>query len=153
MLGDFCHTPVLVTEVVAVVSISAGIPATSARGTLGRYGEDVAARHLVAAGLTLLARNWRCRDGEVDIVAREGDVLVVCEVKTRRGVGFGTPLDAVTPAKAARLRRLAVRWLAATREARTADGESGFADVRFDVVSVLLSRAGAPTVEHLRGAF
>jgi putative endonuclease len=101
----------------------------------------------------VLERNWRCREGEIDIVAREGDVLVVCEVKTRRGVAFGTPLEAVTPAKAARLRRLTARWLAATRESRAADGVGGFADIRFDVVGVLLPRAGAPTVEHLRGAF
>jgi hypothetical protein len=64
---------------------------TAERGALGRYGEDVAARQLQAAGLTILARNWRCREGEVDIVALDGDVLVMCEVKTRRGVGFGTP--------------------------------------------------------------
>jgi len=124
------------------------------RGALGRYGEDVAARHLAAAGLTLLARNWRCREGEVDIVAREGDVLVVCEVKTRRGAGFGTPLDAVTPAKAARLRRLAVRWLADQRA--SGDGPGGpdrYAEVRFDVVSVLAPLGGPTAVEHLRGAF
>ncbi|MGH8888599.1 MAG: YraN family protein [Acidothermaceae bacterium] len=134
----------------------------AARGALGRYGEDVAARHLVTAGLTLLDRNWRCREGEVDIVAREGDVLVVCEVKTRRGVGFGTPLDAVTPVKAARLRRLAAHWLAEQRaragEAGTgepsgASGVTGFAEVRFDVVSVLRPASGPAIVEHLRGAF
>ncbi len=56
-----------------------------AKDALGRYGEDVAARHLVDDGLVLLARNWRCAEGEIDIVARDGDVLVVCEVKTRRG--------------------------------------------------------------------
>lgn len=125
----------------------------NARAALGRHGEDLAARHLTAAGFSLLARNWRCREGEIDIVARDGDVLVVCEVKTRRDIGFGTPLEAVTPAKAARLRRLAARWLAATRDARSADGVGGFADVRFDVVSVLLPHAGGPVVEHLRGAF
>jgi putative endonuclease len=130
----------------------AGAGRDSARAALGRYGENLAARHLVDAGFSLLARNWRCREGEIDIVARDGDVLVVCEVKTRRDVAFGTPLDAVTPAKAARLRRLAARWLAATREARAVDG-GGFADIRFDVVAVLLPRAGAPLVEHLRGAF
>lgn len=127
--------------------------AVNPRAALGRYGEDVAARHLTSSGFALLARNWRCREGEIDILARDGDVLVVCEVKTRRDVGFGTPLEAVTPAKAARLRRLAARWLAATREARAADGGGGFADVRFDVVSVLLPRAGGPVVEHVRGAF
>ncbi|MGH3261259.1 MAG: YraN family protein [Trebonia sp.] len=138
----------------------AAIEVSTARGALGRYGEDVAARHLTAAGLTLLARNWRCREGEVDIIATEGDVLVVCEVKTRRGVAFGTPLDAVTPAKAARRRRLAVRWLADQRVGASEAGSAGpagavggYAEVRFDVVSVLRPRSGPTVVEHLRGAF
>jgi putative endonuclease len=134
----------------------ATVDATSARVALGRYGENLAARHLTAAGLSVLARNWRCREGEVDIVAREGDVLVICEVKTRRDIAFGTPLDAVTPAKAARLRRLAVRWLADQRLGAaddSASGYEGYSEVRFDVVSVLLPAAGGPIVEHLRGAF
>jgi putative endonuclease len=136
-----------------VASAASGGP--GARGALGRYGEDVAARHLVEAGLTVIARNWRCREGEVDILATEGDVLVVCEVKTRRGIGFGTPLDAVTPAKAARLRRLAVRWLSDQRAAVVGtDDEFGrYAEVRFDVVSVLRPATGPALVEHLRGAF
>ncbi len=128
----------------------------SDRGGLGRYGEEVAAAHLVAAGLTIVERNWRCRDGEVDIIALEGDVLVMCEVKTRRGVGFGTPLDAVTPAKAARLRRLALRWLDDQRTDGVPAVAAEFArytEVRFDVVSVLRPLAGATSVEHLRGAF
>ena len=105
-----------------------------------------------------MARNWRCREGEVDIVALDGDVLVMCEVKTRRGVGFGTPLDAVTPAKAARLRRLALRWLADQRARRRGidactDGFARYTEVRFDVVSVLRPLSGATSVEHLRGAF
>jgi putative endonuclease len=128
----------------------------SARGALGRYGEDVAVRHLVGAGLRVVARNWRCREGEVDVVALDGDVLVLCEVKTRRGVGFGSPLDAVTPAKAARLRRLACRWLADQR-ASSVEGEADefarYAEVRFDVVSVLRPLSGPTLVEHLRGAF
>ena len=129
-------------------------PATgsAARGALGRFGENVATRHLLAAGLTVLARNWRCREGEVDIVALDGDVLVMCEVKTRRGVGFGTPLDAITPAKAARLRRLACRWLADQRAASPGDF-SAYAEVRFDVVCVVRPLTGATSVEHLRGAF
>ena len=85
----------------------------NARKALGRYGEDLAARRLREAGMTVLERNWRCAEGEIDIVARDGDALVVCEVKTRaRGAGtFEHPMAAVTPAKAARLRRLAARWL------------------------------------------
>ena len=83
-----------------------------ARSALGRYGETLAARRLAQAGMTVLERNWRCgRTGEIDIVARDGDALVVCEVKTRRAGPFEHPMAAVTPAKAGRLRRLAERWL------------------------------------------
>jgi len=114
-----------------------------AKDGLGRYGEDVAARHLVEQGIIVLARNWRCELGEIDIVGRDGDVLVVCEVKTRRGTGFGTPLEAVTRAKAARLRRLAARWLA--------EHPGRPVHVRFDVVGVLAAGSGAAQVEHVRG--
>lgn len=114
-----------------------------ATDAVGRYGEDVAARHLSEAGLAVLERNWRCRFGEIDIVAREGDVLVVCEVKTRSSSAFISPLEAVTPAKARRLRRLAAEWLRA-HPARPAA-------VRIDVVAVLRSPRGAAMVEHLRG--
>src|SRR5665213_650348 len=110
---------------------------SAVRLALGRYGEAFAADYLISAGMTVLDRNWRCRDGEVDIVAVEGDVLVICEVKTRRGVEFGTPLDAVTPAKAARLRRLASRWLA-----QPTTPPRHYGEVRFDVVSVLRPRTG-----------
>ena len=151
--------PEFAPEVVGVVRSSdvARMKArASDRGGLGRYGEAVAAAHLVAAGLTIVERNWRCRDGEVDIIALEGDVLVMCEVKTRRGVGFGTPLDAVTPAKAARIRRLALRWLTDQRTGEVtaaAAAFAGYTEVRFDVVSVLRPLSGAMSVEHLRGAF
>ena len=116
------------------------------KDALGRYGEQLAVRHLADAGLAIVATNWRCAQGEIDIVARERDVLVICEVKTRRTDAFGTPAEAVTRTKADRLRRLAMLWLR--------DHPSGVdLDVRFDVVSVLLPRAGGPAVEHLRGAF
>lgn len=75
----------------------------NARGALGRYGEDLAARLLTEAGMSVLERNWRCRTGEIDIVALDGDALVICEVKTRRAGGFEHPMAAVTPAKADRL--------------------------------------------------
>ncbi|NHC44630.1 YraN family protein [Motilibacter aurantiacus] len=115
----------------------------TARGSLGRYGEDVAARFLADAGLVVLERNWRCDLGEVDIVARDGDALVVCEVKTRRSASFGSPQEAVTAVKQARLRRLAARWLA----------ERGVhpPQVRIDVVAVTRGTSGAARVEHLRG--
>jgi putative endonuclease len=112
---------------------------------VGAYGERLAVRHLVDAGLVVLARNWRSRSGEIDIVARDGDVLVLCEVKTRRGPRFGTPSEAVVVQKARRLRRLAAEWLA---QARVRPRE-----VRFDVVEVFSPYRGAPRVVHIRRAF
>ncbi|HYN75464.1 MAG TPA: YraN family protein [Candidatus Limnocylindria bacterium] len=114
-----------------------------AKDALGRYGEDVAARHLAATGLVVIDRNWRCAEGEIDIVARDGDVLVVCEVKTRRSTLRGTPVEAVTARKAARLRVLAVRWLAVHSAAPRA--------VRFDVVGILADGRGAAHVDHRQG--
>jgi putative endonuclease len=110
---------------------------------LGQYGENVAVRHLAAAGMAILDRNWRCPAGEIDIVARDGHTLVICEVKTRSAGAFGDPIEAVTPAKAARLRRLAAMWLDATGVR--------VPHVRVDVVGVRRGRTGAASVEHLRG--
>ena len=118
---------------------------SKARNGLGKYGEDLAARWLAAAGMTVLARNWRCgRSGEIDIVARDGDVLVVCEVKTRRADAFQHPMAALTPAKTRRLRALAEHWIAAHAGAPPGG-------VRLDLVGVLLPRRGAPRVAHVRG--
>lgn len=111
--------------------------------SLGAYGESVAARHLVAQGMVVLDRNWRCDVGEIDLVLREGPVLVVCEVKTRRGQGHGSPHEAVTAAKAARLQLLAARWAEARGLRPT--------EVRVDVVGVLAPSAGAAEVDHVRG--
>ncbi|MCL7426684.1 YraN family protein [Streptomyces sp. NPDC057806] len=117
----------------------------NARSALGRYGEGLAARRLAEAGMTVLERNWRCgRTGEIDIVARDGDALVVCEVKTRRGDCFEHPMAAVTPEKAERLRNLAERWI-------QSHGGAPPGGVRIDVVGVLLPQRGAPVVDHVRG--
>ena len=114
---------------------------------LGRYGEDLAERHLVAAGMTVLARNWRCPTGELDLVARERDGTVVfVEVKARSGTGFGEPSEAVGPVKARKVRTVACRWLLEHRP-------PGTAEIRFDVVSVVRRRGHAPELVHLRGAF
>jgi putative endonuclease len=115
-----------------------------AKDAVGRFGEDVAAQHLVRTGLVVLERNWRCSLGEIDIVARDGDTLVVCEVKTRRGLRFGSPLEAVTETKARRLRQLAAEWVR-VHEVRPAL-------VRIDVVGVLAAADGPMRVEHVRGA-
>jgi putative endonuclease len=120
------------------------------KDAVGRFGEQLAAEHLEAAGLVVLARNWRCRDGELDLVARDGDELVFVEVKTRSSVAFGVPAEAVDRVKAARIRQLALLWIAAERERRP---DAAWSSVRFDVVSVLRSRSGPPQVTVLRGAF
>ncbi|MQA87066.1 MAG: YraN family protein [Streptosporangiales bacterium] len=109
---------------------------------LGSHGEDAAARYLVGLGFEILDRNWSCAEGELDIVARDGGVLVVCEVKTRSGLGFGAPVEAVTVAKARRLRRLAALWLAAH--------PAGYSDIRFDVVGVVAIPGENTRIEHLR---
>ena len=118
-------------------------PAAEHRRRLGERGEAIAARHLCRLGLVLLDRNWRCDAGEIDLVLREGRVLVVCEVKTRSSVAYGSPIEAVTEQKAARLRRLAARWLA--EHAVRPD------EVRIDLVGVLVPRRGGPQLDHVRG--
>jgi putative endonuclease len=115
------------------------------KAVLGKWGEDLAVHHLEAAGYEVLARNWRCRDGELDVVVRHGDVLCFVEVKTRSSVAFGHPAEAVGPRKAARMRRLAGRWLAENRP-------GGWSGVRFDVVSVLRTDRG-PQLTHLEQVF
>lgn len=112
------------------------------RQAVGRYGEDLAVVHLEAAGFQVLERNWRSRYGEIDIVAVDDGCLVVCEVKTRRSLRTGSPLEAVTPVKLARLRRLTGLWLAAQ--------ERTFTGVRIDVIGVLRPAGGPAVVEHLR---
>jgi putative endonuclease len=112
---------------------------------LGKRGENLAAEYLASTGLVVLSRNWRCREGEVDLVATDGERLVVCEVKTRSGTGYGEPSEAVTLAKAARIRRVAAAWLRTYRV--------GWCEVRFDVLAVLCPPEGPCTVEHLQGAF
>jgi putative endonuclease len=113
------------------------------KDAVGQYGEDLAARYLAEHGFAILERNWRCELGEIDIVAREGSALVVCEVKTRRGLNYGSPLESITYRKLATLRKLVGRWLKAH------DLRPG--EVRIDVVAVLLPHGGAPTLDHIRG--
>jgi putative endonuclease len=87
------------------------------KDALGRDGELRAARYFEEAGFAVLARNWRCRTGEIDLVVASGDLIVVVEVKTRRGEGFGHPFEAIDSRKRARLWRLAVAWSAENRNA------------------------------------
>jgi putative endonuclease len=95
---------------------------------LGAAGEEAAAAWYRARGYTVVTRNWRCREGEIDLVVRRGSLLVFCEVKTRTSDRFGTPAEAISYAKAARLRRLAARYLAEY---------PWRAEVRFDVACVM----------------
>lgn len=112
---------------------------------LGRYGEDAAAEFLTTTGMEIVARNWRCRHGEVDIIGADGDTIVFVEVKTRSGERFGSPAEAVTPVKAQRIHRLAGLWLA--------ERAGPWVPVRFDVVEVIIARGDGPRVVHLQGAF
>jgi putative endonuclease len=110
------------------------------RQELAAYGEETVAEWYRSSGFEVVARNWRCPQGELDLVLRHDDLVVVCEVKTRSSTVFGAPVEAVTPAKQARVRRAAARWLE--------QGSHHAKIVRFDVASVL---GGA--VEIIEGAF
>lgn len=99
------------------------------RRALGAAGEAQAAAWYEANGYVVVCRNWRCRDGELDLVVRRGRELVFVEVKTRTTDRFGTPAEAVTPVKQRRLRGLAARYLA--------DTGTRAGDLRFDVVAIL----------------
>src|SRR4051812_37608730 len=120
----------------------ADVPA-GRRHALGGYGERLAARHLVQQGMVLLDRNWRCPAGEIDLVLRDGDVLVVCEVKTRSTNACGSPHEAVTPAKLDRLQRLGLLW-AEAHHVRPAE-------TRIDLGAVHRPRRGPSSLEHVRG--
>ena len=119
---------------------------TLTRNQLGALGEQLAVDQLIGLGLKILDRNWRCRYGELDVIAVEADTVVFVEVKTRTGDGFGGLAEAVTPQKVRRLRRLAGLWLAGQ--------DRGWAGVRIDVIRVRIPRfgsAGSPEITHLRG--
>ena len=104
------------------------------RRRLGQWGEKVAALHLEAQGLLILERNWRCRGGEIDLVARDGETVVFVEVKTRRGRDFGAPEEALTPHKTAKLMQLGQQYIA--------DRELDNVDWRIDLVAVELDGSG-----------
>ncbi len=116
---------------------------TNLRQELGALGEQVAVDHLLCMGLRIIQRNWRCRYGELDVIACEDDTLVFAEVKTRTGDGFGGLEYAVTPRKLRRIRRLAGIWLA--------EQDTRWPGLRIDVLGVRIGRARTPEVIHLRG--
>jgi putative endonuclease len=111
---------------------------------LGRYGEQLAQAYLEEHGLRVVETNYRFHHREIDIIAEEGDILVFCEVKTRRDAAFGAPEAALTPLKVRHIRRVAEAYLAkrAIRERQC----------RFDVIGILMVN-GVARVNHMRNAF
>jgi putative endonuclease len=118
---------------------------TMTRIQLGAMGEALAVDHLTRMGLRILHRNWRCRYGELDVIATDDATraLVFVEVKTRTGDGYGGLAHAVTPRKVRRLRRLAGLWLAGQDERWTT--------IRIDVIGVRVGRRRTPEITHLQG--
>ena len=108
---------------------------------LGIDGEDLVAAWYVAHGYEVVARNWRCREGELDLIVRANRTFVFCEVKSRTSDAFGAPIEAVNSDKQQRLRRLAARWLEDDAPVRPTE-------IRFDVASVL-----GGEIDVLQGAF
>jgi putative endonuclease len=120
------------------------VPRAGPAHAVGAYGERLAARYLTESGMQILDRNWRCDQGEIDLVAMDDTCLVIVEVKTRRSLAFGSPVEAVTAVKAARLRRLAACWLNDHRSQ-----VDTVADIRIDVIGVLRPTSGPAQIEHL----
>ncbi len=117
----------------------------SAHLRIGARGEDAAAEHLEAIGYRILARNYRCRHGEIDLVADDADVLVFVEVKTRHASAYGAPRDAVTSAKRRKLARTASHYMLAHRDEECA--------YRADIIEVGLLRGAVAAVRQIKGAF
>ena len=115
----------------------------AAKDVLGRAGEDRAARHLESCGYVVLDRNWRTREGEIDLVVARGSALVVVEVKTRRGDGFGHPFEAIDRRKQSRLWRLAFAWIA------TNPDEAQGRRLRLDAIAVTGPEPATGRLEHL----
>lgn len=117
----------------------------AAKDVLGKRGEALAAEYLQGAGMQLVDQNWRCSQGEIDLVLSDGAELVFVEVKTRSSTAFGHPLEAITMGKLARLRRLAAAWCAAH------PGSHGL--IRIDAVAIVVPAFGAVVIEHLPRVF
>jgi putative endonuclease len=113
--------------------------------SVGARGEEIAAAYLRGRKFVILERNFRCKGGEVDIVARDGRTFVFVEVKTRRTEAFGPPQSSVTPFKQRQISKAALTWLAKSR----LDGVSA----RFDVIAILLRDHSVPRIEHIADAF
>jgi len=121
------------------------VTVTAERKKLGQRGEDAAAAYMKRAGLTIVERNWRCQAGEIDIVALDGETLVLCEVKTRRTAAKGSAADAITPAKQRRYLKLAAAY--------TQFAGLGPVEIRFDVITLLVVAQDRALLRHYRAAF
>jgi len=113
--------------------------------SIGNRGEELAAACLERSGYKLIERNFRCKGGEVDIVAREGKTLVFVEVKSRKTLTYGVPQLAVTPFKQRQISKAALTWLARNRLHDT--------PARFDVIAILLSSDYQHQIDHIKNAF
>lgn len=111
---------------------------------IGRYGEDLAAQYLEDRGYLILERNWRCSLGEIDLIARDKNRIVFVEVKTRNGIGYGHPFEAITANKVSRMRKLVAQWCIQNQQTGV--------KVRLDAIAVLI-RSGKVAVEHLKQVF
>lgn len=122
----------------------------AAKDELGRWGEDHAAAYLTRAGYIIIDRNWRCTQGEIDIIATDGRDTVFVEVKTRSGLRFGHPLEAITTSKLARLQRLARAWC---DENPMPDVRAARRSIRIDAVAIVRRPGNTPVVEHLQRVY
>ena len=122
-----------------------GMTGTESRAEIGAMGEQLAVDHLGQLGWRVLARNWRCRYGELDVIATDdtAQTIVFVEVKTRTGEQFGGVEQAVTPVKVRRLRRLAGVWLA--------QQHGSWSSVRIDVITIRIGRRRTPELTHIQG--
>jgi putative endonuclease len=118
---------------------------SEARIALGKQGEDLAARHLLEKGFTIIVRNYRQKTGEIDIIARDRECLVFIEVKTRKSSRFGQPFEAVTKKKQAQISRVALHYMNCNKLLDQS--------ARFDVISILIDKNGKAAIEHLCNCF
>ncbi|HTP65118.1 MAG TPA: YraN family protein [Geobacteraceae bacterium] len=119
--------------------------AVNDRRTLGARGEAIAATYLLGKRFAIVEKNFRCKGGEVDIIAREGNTFVFVEVKTRRNLSFGPPQLALTPFKQRQISKAALTWLAKKQLLG--------ASARFDVIAILAPDHQVPVIDHIRNAF
>ena len=114
------------------------------RRELGQQGEEIAVHYLQKEGYRILTRNFRTRDGELDIICRKDDVLIFVEVKTRRSELFGSAEEAITPKKIEHIRRVALHYLT--------NHQTQHKEIRFDVITILMVNH-EPRLNHIQAAF